>query len=272
MPKPEQVSSMYTISSWTLQSTPERIDDPNIPNCEPLDLEPIKPEEIINIDDVVQNCKYETGHILYNPYGGWDNLPEIIDLRKNGVMSVDFKWAEEISPICEYKWIPYYPIKEMDKALVAFIKKNNILDNNYFSSLYSEWQETKTSVDFAFWCKEKHLCSKLIDHTFWSNNKHQFFRTNQYWWEYLVVDNKMIYNLGQSFYNNDDDIYTETFRVVNSLKNDTIYISKYINGKLIEKYRNNKNLSDEEYERTNNSPIIWTFQVKTCEIPLEKTL
>lgn len=66
----------------------------------------------------------------------------------------------------------------------------------------------------------------------------------------------MIYNLGQSFYNNDDDIYTETFRVVNSLKNDTIYISKYINGKLIEKYRNNKNLSDEEYERTNNSPII----------------
>ena len=183
-------------------------------------------------------------------------------------MSVDFKWAEGISPICEYKWIPYYPTKETDKALVAFIKKYNILDNNYFSSLYSEWQETKTSVDFAFWCKEKHLCSKLIDHTFWSNNKHQFFRTNQYWWEYLVVDNKIIYNLGQSFYNNDDDIYTETFRVVNSLKNDTIYISKYINGKLIEKYRNNKNLSDEEYERTNKSPIIWTFQVKTCEIPL----
>jgi len=26
----------------------------------------------------------------------------------------------------------------MDKALVAFIKKYNILDNNYFSSLYSE--------------------------------------------------------------------------------------------------------------------------------------
>ena len=268
MPKPDQVSSMYTISSWTQQSTPERIDDPNIPNCEPLDLKPIKPEEIINIDDVVQNCSYETGHILYNPYGGWGNLPEIIDLRKNGVMSVDFKWAEGISPICEYKWIPYYPTKEMDKALVAFIKKYNILDNNYFSSLYSEWQETKTSVDFAFWCKEKHLCSKLIDHTFWSNNKHQFFRTNQYWWEYLVVDNKTIYNLGQSFYNNDDDIYTETFRVVNSLKNDTIYISKYINGKLIEKYRNNKNLSDEEYERTNKSPIIWTFQIKTCKIPL----
>ena len=40
------------------------------------------------------------------------------------------------------------------------------------------------------------------------------------------------------------------------------------NEKLIEKYRNNKNLSDEEYERTNKSPIIWTFQVKTCQIPL----
>ncbi|MBF0981128.1 hypothetical protein HXK74_00655 [Candidatus Gracilibacteria bacterium] len=268
MLKPEQVSSIAPVLSGTQQATPERIDDPNIPNCEPLDLKPIKPQEIINIDDVVQNCSYETGHILYNPYGGGGNLPEIIDLRKNGVMSVDFKWAEEISPICEYKGIPYYPTKEMDKALVAFIKKNNILDNNYFSSLYSEGQETKTSVDFAFGCKEKHLCSKLIDYTFGSNNKHQFFRTNQYGGEYLVVDNKIIYNLGQSFYNNDDDIYTETFRVVNSLKNDTIYISKYINGKLIEKYRNNKNLSDEEYERTNKSPIIGTFQVKTCEIPL----
>jgi hypothetical protein len=29
-----------------------------------------------------------------------------------------------------------------------------------------------------------------------------------------------------------------------------------MNGKLIENYRNNKNLSDEEYERTNKSPII----------------
>ena len=48
---------------------PERKDDPNIPNCEPLDLKPIKPEEIINIDDVVQNCKYETGHILYSDIG-----------------------------------------------------------------------------------------------------------------------------------------------------------------------------------------------------------
>ena len=123
MLKPKQVSSIAPVLSWTQQATPERIDDPNIPNCEPLDLKPIKPQEIINIDDVVQNCSYETGHILYNPYGGWGNLPEIIDLRKNGVMSVDFKWAEEISPICEYKWIPYYPIKEMDKALVAFIKK-----------------------------------------------------------------------------------------------------------------------------------------------------
>lgn len=53
MLKPEQVSSIAPVLSWTQQSTPERIDDPNIPNCEPLDLKPIKPEEIINIDDVV---------------------------------------------------------------------------------------------------------------------------------------------------------------------------------------------------------------------------
>ena len=88
MPKLEQVSSMYTISSWTQQSTPERIDDPNIPNCEPLDLKPIKPEEIINIDDVVQNCSYETGHILYNPYEEKSKYVfQPIFLRKNAITS-----------------------------------------------------------------------------------------------------------------------------------------------------------------------------------------
>lgn len=62
----ETTKSASSLVSGDLMSKPLRNDNPNIPNCEPLDLKPIKPEEIINIDDVVEKCSYETGHIVYN--------------------------------------------------------------------------------------------------------------------------------------------------------------------------------------------------------------
>lgn len=62
----EATKSASPLVSGDLMSKPLRNDNPNIPNCEPLDLKPIKPEEIIKIDDVVENCTYETGHIVYN--------------------------------------------------------------------------------------------------------------------------------------------------------------------------------------------------------------
>jgi len=192
MPKPEQVSSIAPVSSWTQQATPERIDDPNIPNCEPLDLEPIKPEEIINIDDVVQNCKYETGHILYSDIGAWSNFPVIIDLWKWNITTQDSSIKDE-PPLCEYWEEKYYPLKENESDIINFIKKYKIQENPYFNSINLHGELDERSVHRYFNCKESRLCKKLIDISYGANEKHHFFRVDTQG-EYLIVDNKKIYH------------------------------------------------------------------------------
>ena len=270
MPKLEQVSLMYTISSWTQQSTPERIDDPNIPNCEPLDLKPIKPEEIINIDDVVQNCKYETGHILYSDIGVWSNFPVIIDLWKWNITTQDSSIKDE-PPLCEYWEEKYYPLKENESDIINFIKKYKIQENPYFNSINLHGELDERSVYRYFNCKESKLCKKLIDISYGANEKHYFFRISEQE-EYLMIDNKKVYTVWNFIHNESDNvetnIITESPRVVNKLQWDKLIVNKYTNGKLLEKYKSNPDLIDRDFEKTWKYSIIWTFQIKTCEIPL----
>ena len=270
MPKPEQDSSMYTISSWTQQSTPERKDDPNIPNCEPLDLKPIKPEEIINIDDVVQNCKYETGHILYSDIGAWSNFPVIIDLWKWNITTQDSSIKDE-PPLCEYWEEKYYPLKENESDIINFIKKYKIQENPYFNSINLHGELDERSVHPYFNCKESRLCKKLIDISYGANEKHHFFRVDTQG-EYLIVDNKKIYAVWNFVDNESDnadtDIRIESPRVANKLQWDNLIVNKYTNGKLLEKYKSNPDLIDKDFKRTGDNPVIWTFQIKTCQIPL----
>ena len=270
MLKPEQVSSMNTIPSWTFQSTPERKDDPNIPNCEPLDLKPIKPQEIINIDDVVQNCKYETGHILYSDIGAWSNFPVIIDLWKWNITTQDSSIKDE-PPLCEYWEEKYYPLKENESAIINFIKKYKIQENPYFNSINLHGELDERSVHQYFNCKESRLCKKLIDISYGANEKHHFFRVDTQG-EYLIVDNKKIYAVWNFVDNESDnadtDIRIESPRVANKLQWDNLIVNKYTNGKLLEKYKSNPDLIDRDFEETWKYPIIWTFQIKTCQIPL----
>ena len=270
MPKPEQVSSMYTISSWNLQSIPERKDDPNIPNCEPLDLKPINPEEIINIDDVVENCKYETGHILYSDIGAWSNFPVIIDFWKWNITTQDSSIKDE-PPLCEYWEEKYYPLKENESAIINFIKKYKIQENPYFNTINLHGELDESSVHRYFGCKESKLCKKLIDISYGANEKHYFFRISEQE-EYLMIDNKKVYTVWNFIHNEsgnaDTDIRIESPRVVNKLQWDNLIVNKYTNGKLLERYKSNPELVDKDFKRTGDNPVIWTFQIKTCQIPL----
>ena len=261
---------MYTISSWTQQSTPERIDDPNIPNCEPLGLKPIKPQEIINIDDVVQNCKYETGHILYSDIGAWSNFPVIIDLWKWNITTQDSSIKDE-PPLCEYWEEKYYPLKENESDIINFIKKYKIQENPYFNSINLHGELDERSVYRYFNCKESKLCKKLIDISYGANEKHYFFRISEQE-EYLMIDNKKVYTVWNFIHNESDNvetnIITESPRVVNKLQWDKLIVNKYTNGKLLERYKSNPELVDKDFKRTGDNPVIWTFQIKTCQIPL----
>ena len=270
MLKPEQVSSIAPVLSWTQQSTPERIDDPNIPNCEPLDLKPIKPEEIINIDDVVQNCKYETGHILYSDIGAWSNFPVIIDLWKWNITTQDSSIKDE-PPLCEYWEEKYYPLKENESDIINFIKKYKIQENPYFNSINLHGELDERSVYRYFNCKESKLCKKLIDISYGANEKHYFFRISEQE-EYLMIDNKKVYTVWNFIHNESDNvetnIITESPRVVNKLQWDKLIVNKYTNGQIVKKYKSNPELVDKDFKRTGDNPVIWTFQIKTCQIPL----
>ena len=270
MLKPEQVSSIAPVLSWTQQATPERIDDPNIPNCEPLDLKPIKPQEIINIDDVVQNCKYETGHILYSDIGAWSNFPVIIDLWKWNITTQDSSIKDE-PPLCEYWEEKYYPLKENESAIINFIKKYKIQENPYFNTINLHGELDESSVHRYFGCKESKLCKKLIDISYGANEKHYFFRISEQE-EYLMIDNKKVYTVWNFIHNESDNvetnIITESPRVVNKLQWDNLIVNKYTNGKLLERYKSNPELVDKDFKRTGDNPVIWTFQIKTCQIPL----
>ena len=36
----------------------------------------------------------------------------------------------------------------------------------------------------------------------------------------------------------------------------------------LERYKSNPELVDKDFKRTGDNPVIWTFQIKTCQIPL----
>lgn len=263
--------SIAPVQTWNNQIEETRPDDPNIPNCEPLDLKPIKPEEVIKIDDVVQNCKYEEGHIMYTPFG-WGGAPTNIFLWGNGILSVDFEWGEKINPICEYRGQKQYPLENFDKELWLFIKKYQINENPYFNIIDAYGEVSSFNVATYFHCKEDHLCKKLIDTPFGSNSKHYFFHAYDDTWYYLIVDNARIYDVWEFIRNESDNVNTDIFiespRFINSLKGHTLQISKYTNGSISEPYRSNPELADIKHEQTGVFPILWTFQVKSCEVQL----
>ncbi len=137
------------------------------PNCEPLDLKPIKPEEIINIDDVVQNCSYETGHILYNPYEEKSKYVfQPIFLRKNAITSNNV--YDENNLVCEYKGLLYRGIRNQDKWLEKIIVDNDLQSKNLVNSILPETDEDLETIFFNIQMQRKKnyvksLLEKLLE-------------------------------------------------------------------------------------------------------------
>lgn len=275
-PTPKQLSSMYTISSWSLLSTPQRKDDPNIPNCEPLDLKPIKPEEMINIDDVVQNCSYETGHIVYNPYREKTKyIFQPIFIRKNTVTSNDFYQENKI--ICEDKWVKYRELRKQDLWMKKLISNHYLQEKNLVNTVLPETNDDKETIFTLYKCKEKRLCTQLVGKIAWENKEHYFlYGTNDFsnrWG--LIIDDKL-YNIWEIHYiqiNSKDSEFIETwYWIVDQLSTNKVTVKRYISGSFSEKYKKDPNLiySEENEKKITRGKwvTIWTFQLQTCEIPL----
>ena len=268
---PKQLSSMYTISSWSLLSTPQQKDDPNIPNCEPLDLKPIKPEEIINIDDVVQNCSYETGHILYNKnIGSRQTLFAKIRIRKNLITYDSADFYSKSTP-CEYQGKIYNEIDAYDTPsgfkddnksdFLNFLLHTHIQEKNlveYTSELNDLMWD---NIQSHYWCREKSLCKKLIPKTYGQQWTHYFlfsYKSPESKGKNLILDDKQ-YSIGDFNYFSPSLLFIKQWpRTPWEFKKNKLIVRRYINGQLQDPNRS----SYQEKE------TIWTFQLQTCEIPL----
>ena len=268
---PKQLSSMYTISSWSLLSTPQQKDDPNIPNCEPLDLKPIKPEEIINIDDVVQNCSYETGHSLYNKnIGSRQTLFAKIRIRKNPITYDSADFYSKSTP-CEYQGKIYNEIDAYDTPsgfkddnksdFLNFLLHTHIQEKNlveYTSELNDLMWD---NIQSHYWCREKSLCKKLIPKTYGQQWTHYFlfsYKSPESKGKNLILDDKQ-YSIGDFNYFSPSLLFIKQWpRTPWEFKKNKLIVRRYINGQLQDPNRS----SYQEKE------TIWTFQLQTCEIPL----
>ena len=272
----ESTKSASPLISGNLMSKPLRNDDPNIPNCEPLDLKPIKPEEIINIDDVVENCSYETGHIVYNPYREKTKyIFQPIFIRKNTITSNDVYQENKI--ICEDKWVKYRELRKQDLWMKKLISNHYLQEKNLVNTVFPETNDEKETIFTLYKCKEKRLCTQLIGKIAWENKEHYFlYGKNDFsnrWG--LVIDDKL-YNIWEIHYiqiNSKDSEFIETwYWIVDQLSTNKVTVKRYVSGSFFEKYKKNPDLiySEENEKKITQEKwvTIWTFQLQTCEIPL----
>lgn len=222
-------------------SKPLRNDDPNIPNCEPLNLKPIKPEEIINIDDVVENCSYETGHIVYNPYREKTKyIFQPIFIRKNTITSNDVYQENKI--ICEDKWVKYRELRKQDLWMKKLISNHYLQEKNLVNTVLPETNDDKETIFTLYKCKEKRLCTQLVGKIAWENKEHYFlYGKNDFsnrWG--LVIDDKL-YNIWEIHYiqiNSKDSEFIETwYWIVDQLSTNKVTVKRYVSGSFFEKYK-----------------------------------
>ena len=267
----ESTKSASPLISRDLMSKPLRNDNPNIPNCEPLDLKPIKPEEIINIDDAVENCSYETGHIVYNK-NLWSSETLFIKVKiwKNFITQQDPK-AYDKDIICEYQEKFYNKIDVYDtpsgskdtnkSAFLQFLSKYKIQEKGlveYTSELNSIMQDNNQD---HYGCKEKIICEKLIPKTYGEKWDHYFlfnYPNPENSAKTVILDDKQ-YSIGDFNYFSPSLLFIKQWpRTPWEFKKNKLIVRRYINGQLRDPNRS----SYQEKE------TIWTFQLQTCEIPL----
>ena len=254
----ESTKSASPLVSGDLMSKPLRNDDPNIPNCEPLDLKPIKPEEIIKIDDVVENCTYETGHIVYNK-NLWssETLFMKIKIWKNFITQQDPKTYDE-----DTIYDTPSGSKDTNKsAFLQFLSKYKIQEKDlveYTSELNSIMPDNNQN---HYGCKEKIICKKLIPKTYGEKWDHYFlfnYPNPENNTKTVILDDKQ-YSIGDFNYFSPSLPFIKQWpRTPWEFKKNKLIVRRYINGQLQDPNRS----SYQEKE------TIWTFQLQTCEIPL----
>ena len=255
---------------------PEIIDEPEevIENngdsvsCNDIDID--WNAEIINIDDVVENCTYEEW-TAYSWDKGWCwwVMPQLY-------LTKDKLWMFDLSDT-----------KELCKSARAWIIRDlwgRYEDINTFVYkywLYKKWlidsilpqteEEINGNKCWFYYCDDENLCSQFYRPSYWENENHYYI----YWYRYpkkfpyetlLVIDDKLyrLWNFEEMFENWWPNPIKQWKWVVYWLDWDKLIVKRYVEWELISPYTLENFNSYSFPEKTTTTK----FKVKTCEIAL----
>ena len=242
--------------------------DENIPQCNDIDIN--WDAEIINIDDVVENCTYQEW-TAYSWDKGWCwwLMPQLY-------ITKDKLWMFDLSDT-----------KEVCKSIRAWIIRDlwgHYEDINTF--VYKHWLYKKWLIDsilpqteeeingnkcWFYYCDDENLCSQFYRPSYWENENHYYI----YWYRYpkefpyevmLVVDDKL-YRLWEN------EGMSETWWpntrkqwrwIVYWLDGDKLIVKRYVDWELVPPYTLDNFNSYSFDEKTTTTK----FKIKTCEIVL----
>lgn len=262
--------------SWESQSFNDEKE--NIPLCEEIDLIPFDELEIINIEDVVENCKYEEWKLWYVDASWlWIYFNTLFATKQWFVVLGD--WLLSFDDVdekefCALPWeeIAYKPLEKYNN-FVKFLEKWDINWKWIFDTVYSNHF---INYPLFYHCDE--LCNQFEWPEWWENENHYFvhwtrkdLNSGQ---QYLLLDDK-IYYMGWYSYICED--YDERFcteyslglikewiwHIVDFLDN-KIIVKKFIHWQLNEPYKGNPELLFWIDYQIN----VWTFKIETCEFKL----
>ena len=262
--------------SWDSQTFNDKKDD--IPLCEEVDLIPFDELDVINVDDVVENCEYEDAYTFYSPYGWWWS-DDMWILYKNWLW-VNFTRGKWEQPFCIWSgWYIYYNASDAWYPwLFEFLQKWNVVDKKYIRSIKLN-TDNFHYIQSLYDCFDDSVCKQFVSIPWWESEWHFYF----YWmvwenssWENVFVFDNNIYNLWVNEFldlnNNWVSTIKQTSRKINRIIWDKIIVKRWLNWELMDSFTSfdniNRNELDERVFYKNEKIILWKFQLQTCEIKL----
>lgn len=251
---------------------PEIINLKDLPKCESIDID--ENIEIINIDDVAKNCRYQEWTAWSFAWWGCGWLMTPLAITKNAIW-YDVWWvgdSDYTKGICytdDYGSMLVEP-KVSQESFVSFLEKYNFREKHLIR--YASQKTTEDAFRNAcgnYFCDDEELCSQFRRPSRWENENHYYVYGIRNDWgdEVLVVDDN-IYNIWKyeyifSEYSRPNPV-KEWRRVVYWLSWDKLIVKKYVDWEIIPPYT-----KDNYFSYDFETPTTTTkFKIKTCEIDL----
>lgn len=236
-----------------------------LPLCNDIDID--WDAEIINIDDVVENCTFEEWTAYsWNLWWCWWVEPRLY-------LTKDYVWVLNWNDNFLCKSSRVWEISSLlghYQDIEGFVYNHN-LQNKWIIDVILPDNDELYWNKCIYYCNNEDLCNQLFWLTYWENESHYFihwyrYSSNSPYEKLLVIDDKLyrIWKYEQLWENWWPQNLKNWPRIVYWLDWDKLIVKRYVNWELISPYTLENFNSYNFEEKTTTTK----FKIKTCEIHL----